>query len=386
MLTRSIAQKVLKRFDGLEKGHLKILTPDGKTYDFEGQEKGHCATIRVADWKVFSSMAWRGNIGLADDYRTGAWDTDDLQSLIALGLDNKAALREYVIGHPLFRKLSALSYLKKLNTLRGSRKNIHDHYDLGNDFYKLWLDPTMSYSSALFKSGEETMPEAQHNKYDRILERMKAASGSVLEIGCGWGGFAERALQKGDFDLKGITLSTEQQQYAQQRLGGTAQIALQDYRVQSGKFDRIVSIEMFEAVGERFWPTYFNKIGSLLKTNGRAVIQSITINESDFPRYRKGADFIRSYIFPGGMLPSPSAFRASARAQGLRAENEFFFGQDYARTLEEWLLAFDSCKDEVLRLGYDEGFIRLWRLYLASCAAAFRHGQINVMQVELRHA
>lgn len=290
------------------------------------------------------------------------------------------------MGDGFFRKLSALGYLLRLNTLAGSRKNIQAHYDLGNDFYKLWLDPSMTYSSAIYKTQDETLEGAQHNKYDRILDQMNVDSGSILEIGCGWGGFAERAMERGDFDIKGLTLSEEQKSYAEQRLQSKAEIALEDYRIQKGKFDNIVSIEMFEAVGEKFWPQYFNQVGALLKSGGKAVIQTITINDRDFQSYKKGGDFIRSFIFPGGLLPSPSAFRTAARASGLRPENEFYFGQDYARTLEEWLKNFDAKIEEIKSLGYDEGFIRMWRLYLAACAGAFRAGHINVMQVELSHA
>lgn len=385
MLAKSLAYKTLKKLDKIQSGKLKLITPDGREYGFGGKNPGHEANITINDWRTFTNIAIRGNIGLAESYRTGRWDSENLQSLIGLGLQNKNHLENFIMGNVAFRKLSALSYLSKLNTIRGSRRNIHNHYDLGNEFYKLWLDPSMSYSSALYKNSNESLLAAQHNKYDRILDCMQTDSGNILEVGCGWGGFAERALEKGDYNIKGITISTEQKNFAEKRLGGAAEIALEDYRVQQGKFDRIVSIEMFEAVGEQFWSTYFGKIRSLLKSNGRAVIQTITMNEKDFPRYRKGADFIKSYIFPGGLLPSPSAFRNSSLKSGLQAENAFFFGPHYARTLEEWLKNFDAKKKEILALGYNEEFIRLWRLYLASCAAAFNHGHINVMQVELRH-
>lgn len=230
------------------------------------------------------------------------------------------------------------------------------------------------------------MVQAQHNKYDRILDRMETASGNVLEVGCGWGGFAERAHEKGDYALKGITLSDEQHDFAKARTNGYADIVLEDYRHQTGSYDRIVSIEMFEAVGERFWPTYFKKLGELMKPAGKAVIQTITINDTDFNRYRASGDFIRSFIFPGGMLPSPSRFRQEAAKAGLKVENEYFFGQDYARTLTEWLRTFDEKVDKVRALGFDEGFIRLWRFYLGACAGGFRAGRTNVMQVEVSHA
>ena len=276
-----------------------------------------------------------------------------------------------------------LSYLLRLNSVKGSKKNIHAHYDLGNDFYKLWLDPSMTYSSGIFKNSNDTLEQSQYNKYDRILDCLGEDKGSLLEVGCGWGGFAERAQTRGDFDVRGVTLSEEQHDYARDRLGAKADIVLEDYRHQNGTFDNIVSIEMFEAVGERYWPTYFNKIGSLLSKNGKAVIQTITMNDKDFPRYRQGGDFIRSYIFPGGMLPSPSRFEREVQKAGMQTGNTFYFGQDYARTLESWLHVFDQKKDEVIALGFDEGFIRLWRFYLAACIAGFRTGRTDVMQVEL---
>lgn len=386
MFAQIVTDQLLRRFDQVERGRLRLVTPDGRERVFEGRNAGSVADLRLHDWSVIPALARHGDIGLADGYRSGKWDTADLQSLMNFGLENRASLRGLTLGASLYRRLSSLSYLLRMNTLRGSRRNIHAHYDLGNDFYSLWLDQTMTYSSALYKHAGESLTQAQYNKYDRIIDVMDAPSGSVLEIGCGWGGFAERATERGDYGVKGITLSTEQHDYARSRLGNKAQVVLEDYRTQHGQYDRIVSIEMFEAVGERFWPTYFGQVGRLMKQNGRAVIQTITMNDHDFSRYRQGADFIRSFIFPGGMLPSPAAFRQAAGQSGLVVENEFFFGRDYARTLETWLATFDRKRQKVMALGYDDGFIRLWRMYLTACAAAFNTGHINVMQAELRHA
>ncbi len=278
-----------------------------------------------------------------------------------------------------------LSYLFRINTLKGSKKNIHAHYDLGNAFYKLWLDPSMTYSSAIFDDSTKNLEQAQHRKYDRIIDELDAGSGSLIEVGCGWGGFAERAQQRGDFDIKGITLSEEQHAFAQQRLGNSADIVLEDYRHQQGKFQHIVSIEMFEAVGERYWQTYFAKLKSMLQQKGKAVVQTITINEADFPRYRRGGDFIRSFIFPGGMLPTPTRFKQEAAKAGLKVDNEFFFGYDYAKTLGVWLNNFDAEINKVKALGFDESFIRLWRFYLAACISGFNTDRTNVMQVTLSH-
>lgn len=385
MLNGIVSDRLFQSLDHLQSGQLEIITPDGKTRVFEGQNSGEHARIKLHDWSVVSNMMRKGDVGFAEDYRSGLWDSDDLTALTTLGLKNRQAMDRMITGNNIFRTISKLSYMLRLNTISGSKKNIHAHYDLGNDFYKLWLDPSMTYSSALFDQDQD-IGGAQDRKYDRMIDCLERSSGRMLEIGCGWGGFAERATQKGDFNIKGITLSQEQHDYAKNRLGQNSQIALEDYRHQSGKFDNIVSIEMFEAVGERYWPTYFEKIKDLLAHNGRAVIQTITMNEYDFPRYRQGGDFIRSFIFPGGMLPSPSRFDEEAKKAGLKIGENFKFGLDYARTLEIWLANFDDKIDQVRALGYDEGFIRLWRFYLAACAAGFKTGRTDVMQVELRHA
>jgi len=382
------AGQFLKQLDHLEYGSLELLTPDGKKRIFEGKNPGSKARLEMRDWRVIGSLLKRGDTGFAEDYQAGLWDTDNLPDLIAIGLKNDRVMRRFVFGSRFFQTLSRLSYLLKLNTIRGSRKNIHAHYDLGNDFYSLWLDPTMTYSSALFKENED-LAIAQNYKYDRILSRLGRLDGEVLEIGCGWGGFAERVLIQTDMTVKGLTLSTEQQAFASDRLadhGKRSAIVLEDYRHQSQKFDSIVSIEMFEAVGEKYWPTYFKKLVEALKENGKAVIQTITIDESRFDRYRKGGDVIRNTIFPGGMLPSPSRFKEEAAKAGLKINDEFHFGADYARTLQHWLSNFDSRRESVKSLGYDDTFIRLWRFYLAACIAGFATGRTSVMQVELAHA
>ncbi len=386
MIQQIVADNLYRRLENLEQGTLSLTTPDGKTRTFEGKTPGNQADIELRDWKVVTNLATKGDIGFAEDYREGHWQTRNLQSLIELGLQNNSAFEGYVLGGKIFRAMSSMSYLLRLNTLKGSKKNIHAHYDLGNDFYSLWLDPSMTYSSALFSHKDEPLEQAQYNKYDRILDHLPSSSGNLLEIGCGWGGFAERALTKNDYEIKGVTLSEEQHEFSQKRLGHSAHIALEDYRHQEGKFDHIVSIEMFEAVGERYWNTYFEKVGTLLKKGGKAMVQTITIREQDFERYREGSDFIRSYIFPGGMLPSPARFREEAQKAGLHVSDEFHFGQDYARTLEHWLNSFENKRDEIKALGFDDGFIRLWRFYLAACIAGFKTGRTSVMHAEIRHA
>lgn len=386
MYAKIVTDKLFKKLDALEMGQLTVVTPDGQTRCFAGAKQGDAATLKLNDWNVIPNMIRKGDIGFAEDYKAGLWDTDNLVGLTTLGLVNKKALDDLVMGSRLSQMMNAISYLFRLNTIKGSRKNIHAHYDLGNDFYKLWLDPSMTYSSAIYEGHADTLEQAQNNKYDRILNCLNGKTGSLLEVGCGWGGFADRAVNTGDFSLKGITVSDAQHAYASQRLGYKASIEMEDYRHQTGTYDHIVSIEMFEAVGEAFWPTYFNKLGSLLKKDGRAVIQTITMNDNDFPQYRKGADFIRSYIFPGGMLPSPSRFKQECEKAGLRTDNAYSFGLDYARTLQEWLTRFDQKRDEILAMGFDESFIRLWRFYLAGCIAGFRSGRTDVMQIEVTHA
>jgi cyclopropane-fatty-acyl-phospholipid synthase len=385
MLNKIAADRFLKALDRLEYGSLDLTMPNGRRYGFEGKQPGAAATLAIEDWSVPARLAQNGDLGFAEAYRDGLWHSDDLQSLVTLSLQNEDAVHSYLYGNCMGRWMAVASYLMKMNSLRGSRRNIQAHYDLGNDFYKLWLDPTMTYSAALFgQDGDLT--QAQLNKYDRIIDRLQAESGSVLEIGCGWGGFAERAAERGDYSIKGITLSDEQYEFARNRVKDRASIVLEDYRAQEGTFDNIVSIEMFEAVGEKYWQTYFQKVGGLLRRGGCAVIQTITIEDKRFETYRRGSDFIRSFIFPGGLLPSPERFAAEAAKSGLAVKDRFEFGQDYATTMEHWLGSFDRKIADVRQLGYDEGFIRLWRFYLAACIAGFRTGRTNVMQVELQHA
>jgi cyclopropane-fatty-acyl-phospholipid synthase len=386
MIIQKFADKLFHHLGSIQTGRLEIVTPDGQTRIFEGDNTHHQAKLKLYDWRVVKNMLSKGDIGLAEDYRQGYWETDNLTSLLTLALENQRALEPFITGNALSRVFATLSYLFKLNSIKGSRKNIHAHYDLGNDFYQLWLDPSMTYSSGIFNNSTESLQKGQENKYDRIIEKLGKKSGDLLEIGCGWGGFAERAILKTDYNIKGITLSKEQHDYARDRVNQKARIVLEDYRDQTDRFDSIVSIEMFEAVGEIYWPTYFRKIKSLLKDDGKAVIQTITINNDDFPRYRRSGDFIRSYIFPGGMLPSPACFEQEAKKAGLQVGETFCFGHDYARTLEMWLEKFDEKKKEITDLGFDDGFIRLWRFYLAACIAGFKTKRTDVMQVELTHA
>lgn len=385
MFDRHITHRFLAALDRIEFGAISVTTPDGQEHAFNGPKPGPEVQFDIHDWRLVSSLIRHGDIGLAEAYRDGWWDSSDPTQLFLFGLKNQAALDNYICGNALGRLASRVAYLFTRNTERGSKKNIHAHYDIGNDFYSLWLDRSMTYSAAIFNDDNEPLHDAQIRKYDRMIDRLNP-SGSLLEIGCGWGGFAERALQRGDYGIKGLTISAAQHQYASQRVGGDAVIALEDYRRQTGLYDQIVSIEMFEAVGEKFWPVYFSKLKSLLSSNGKVMVQSITIAEDSFARYRTSGDAIRTFIFPGGMLPSPSRFREESEKAGLNVTDEFAFGQDYALTLTHWLRNFDARIKEVKAMGFDEKFIRMWRFYLTCCIASFRHGRTNVMQWRLQHA
>ncbi|MES2728977.1 MAG: cyclopropane-fatty-acyl-phospholipid synthase family protein [Pseudomonadota bacterium] len=385
MLDRYITQRFIDALRHIEYGAITVVTPDGKEHFISGNKPGTQANLTLHDWRAVSAIAQRGDIGFAEAYRDGWWDSTNLSDLFLASLKNETVLNKYIYGNMIGRIVSRVAYAFTRNTLSGSRKNIHAHYDLGNDFYALWLDPTMTYSSAIFNHPDESLISAQYNKYDRIIDRIDN-SGNMLEIGCGWGGFAERALQKRDYKIKGLTISKEQHDYAVNRLRNSAQIALEDYRLQEGKYNSIVSIEMFEAVGEQFWPTYFSKIKSLLADDGKAVIQTITIKDAYFERYRKGGDAIRTFIFPGGMLPSPKRFAEESASHGLLITDRLDFGQDYARTLEHWLERFEARREEIRHMGFDGKFIRMWRFYLTCCIASFKDGRTNVMQVELQHA
>ncbi len=386
MLQETIRDKFLKAFENIEYGSLTLHTPDGKTLLFQGNQPGENARLSIKDWRTFTLFATRGDIGLTEAYRDGWWETDDLTALLAMGLRNDEHLNDFMYGNFISRAVLRFMHFLNSNTLNGSKRNIHAHYDIGNEFFELWLDPSMTYSSALYNNASDTLEQAQYNKYDRMIERLGTTSGSLIEVGCGWGGFAERALQKHDFGIRGITLSEEQKSYADKRLGGGADIVLEDYRKQEGTFDNIISIEMFEAVGEKYWPTYFDKLTSMLNNNGRAVVQTITIGEKYFDTYRKTNDMIRAFIFPGGMLPTKTRFEQEANRAGLRVNDNFAFGQDYATTLREWLATFEAKLPQIRAQGFDEQFIRLWRFYLCACIAGFDVKRTDVIQVELSHA
>lgn len=385
-VNRMIERRFKSSLENVKYGSLFLTDPEGNCEYYEGSEPGPHADIYIDDWRVVSNLAFKGDVGFANAHRNGMWESTDLEELFRFAIRNEDNLKSFMRGTPFSRMIEQLGYFTRMNSIKGSRRNIYDHYDLGNAFYRLWLDPSMTYSSALFSKKGEALEQAQWNKYDRILDRIGDASGSILEIGCGWGGFAERALQRKERPITGLTVSRAQQEYADHRLNNAANIQLKDYRHANGVYDNIVSIEMFEAVGMAYWKQYFQQVANLLKRSGKALVQSIVISEDKFDSYRKGSDVIRSYIFPGGMLPSDERFSNAAKQGGLQVHDRFAFGKDYATTLRTWLRRFDKALPDIKSMGFDDSFIRLWRYYLASCAAGFQEERINVIQYELQHA
>ncbi len=364
-------------------GTLTVTTPEGIERTFTGASSGPHGTMHIKDWRTINAALAEGDIGLGNAYMAGWWESPDLEPLLTVLMLNIDGLGRLAWGTYLHRIRSVLlEWIFRRNSLKGSQANIMAHYDVGNDFYARWLDPTMTYSSALFAKPETDLESAQRAKYARILERIGGTSGQVLEIGCGWGGFTEAATHAGH-GVTALTISPRQHAYAAARVGPSADIKLQDYRKERGTFGSIVSIEMFEAVGERYWPAYFQTLRERLATNGVAVIQTISISETLFPSYRLSSDYIRHHIFPGGMLPSVSRFKQESERAGLAVCDVFSFGQDYARTCREWLGRFDAALPDIRALGYEEGFLRGWRLYLAMCAGAFALGRTDVHQFEL---
>jgi cyclopropane-fatty-acyl-phospholipid synthase len=373
----------------LAAGSLRIVTPTGETIDLVGRESGVDATVVIERWRAIWRLMRGGGVGFAEAFMDGDWTTPDLTRFLEWALrseQHSGAFR----GHIGARFARRLVHRLRANTRRGSRRNIAAHYDLGNDFYSLWLDRGMSYSSGIYRSGDETLEEAQDAKLERIAELLDAGGGDrVLEIGCGWGGIIEKLLTRHACRMTALTLSTEQHSYAQARverlgLAGRSDIRLQDYRDVSGQFERIVSIEMLEAVGERYWPVYFETLRARLKPGGTCVLQVITISEDRFAGYRSDPDFIQRYIFPGGMLPTKTAIRDVACAAGLSLDAEESFGLSYAQTLRAWRERFLASGDAIAALGLPERFRRMWEYYLSYCEAGFRGGAVDVSLFRLR--
>ncbi|MES2677722.1 MAG: cyclopropane-fatty-acyl-phospholipid synthase family protein [Pseudomonadota bacterium] len=370
-------------FDYLQKaqtGYLEITTPEHNKIEIGDPASDLKANIVIKDWALIDAVVKYGDIGFGESYMDGWFETDDLIALLSFFVVNQEHLEEIFHGNIFFSFLGFVKNLFNKNTLSGSKKNISFHYDISNEFYQIWLDPSMTYSSAIFDQKAD-LNLAQKNKYQRILSNLNAGK-NILEIGCGWGGFMEEAAKQDQF-VKGLTLSTKQADFAQKRLSAQnlkGEIALQDYRHETQKFDNIVSIEMFEAVGKEYWGEYFKKVSSSLNEGGKAIIQTITIKDDIFEKYSTTADFIRKHIFPGGVLPSKSIFTHLAASQGLKVDNEFAFGQSYFLTLKLWLENFNNNLSAIKTLGFNQEFIRKWQFYLAYCAAGFYGQRTDVMQ------
>ena len=383
------ARAVFRLLARLRHGSLDVQLPDGTQLHF-GQAQGLRAAIRLRNWNVCSAALKSGDIGFAETFIAGDWTTPDLTTLLKLFIANRDEIEQVVYGSWWGSLLYRVRHLFNRNSRTGSKKNIHAHYDLGNEFYRLWLDPTMNYSSAWFEGNANgDLVEGQWAKVRRALRECDVKAGDrVLEIGCGWGALAESAARDFQASVTGVTLSSEQLAWGQQRLrdaGLAGELRFQDYRdITDGPFDAICSIEMFEAVGREYWSGYFDTLKRNLKPGGKACIQSITIRDDLFERYVKSTDFIQQYIFPGGLLPSPSAFREAAAKAGLRVVNELSFGTDYAETLKRWREKFLAEETQVRRLGFDTRFMRIWEFYLGYCEAAFATGNTGVMQFTLQ--
>lgn len=391
-----IKRWLMKSLSKIDHGRL-IVKMDGETYSC-GNDDSMSATLHIhkplkATWRILT----KGDLGFAEGYLEQDWSSENVTQLLKLLLKNNNKLEDAYEKRSLLRGTSNLYHKLRKNSIKGSRKNIQYHYDLGNDFYELWLDKSMTYSSALFSSKttfdsaqiNESLEQAQDNKYQRILDEIEATEGqNILEVGCGWGGFAEKAVERG-CTVHGITLSEEQLEYANQRLeqhGNKVHLEIKDYRKINQQYDHIVSIEMFEAVGKEYWQTYFEILKSSLKPGGKIVLQIITMKDAYYDLYQSRADFIQRYIFPGGMLPSDNMLTYLVQKNDLEITNRFSFGHDYGETLARWEAEFITFIPELEALGYDKRFQRMWLYYLAYCQAGFQEERIDVVQLTLTHS
>ena len=374
----------------LNSGRVDFILPDGRRFRAEGSKPGPVAEVTINNPDVFARLVREGDLGFCDAYLDGWWTTPDLQAFMDFIHADNDDMYDGFPGMALVRAWEKARFWFQSNTKRQALKNISYHYDLGNDFYSLWLDDTMTYSSALFNTSQESLEKAQIAKYASMVDQMGVKPGDhVLEIGCGWGGFAEYAAKERGLKVTGLTISKEQLEYAQKRikskgLSDKVNLKLQDYRDETGVYDGVASIEMFEAVGEKYWPVYFDKIKQCLKPGKQATLQIITIQDARWEVYRKSVDFIQKYIFPGGMLPSPSVLRKEVHRAGLSVQHSIEFGKSYSQTLRRWFEVFNNKWDNISAMGFDDRFRRMWNFYLTSCAATFESGNCDVTQITLQ--
>ncbi|NOD75216.1 cyclopropane-fatty-acyl-phospholipid synthase family protein [Ruegeria sp. HKCCD4332] len=387
-LPRYFAQ-VFKMLTNMEHGRLDITLPDGRTFRAEGTKPGPVAQVDVHDDDVFARLIREGELGFSDAYLDGHWSTPDLRSFMDVVHLGSETVYDGFTGKFLVQAYERLRFWLHRNNRAQAKKNISYHYDLGNDFYGLWLDETMTYSSAIFETGQESLEKAQTAKYASLVNEMGAKPGDhILEIGCGWGGFAEYAAKERGLRVTCLTISQEQFKYAKERiekagLSDLVEFKLQDYRDEQGQYDGIASIEMFEAVGQKYWPVYFETVRERLKPGAQATLQIITVGDHRWDYYKNGVDFIQKYIFPGGMLPSPSILRQQINQAGLSVVNSKEFGKSYDLTLRRWYETFNDKWDQIAEMGFDERFRRMWNYYLTACGAAFDTSNCDVTQITI---
>ncbi len=371
----------------VQHGRLDIHLPDGRVFRIEGPKPGPVAEMHVHNPDLFTRLIREGDLGFSDAYLDAWWSTPDLQAFMDFVHMGNETIYDGFPGRGLVRAFEQFRFWLQRNHKSQARKNIAYHYDLGNDFYSMWLDDTMTYSSALFKTGQESTEKAQTQKYESLVDQMGAQPGDhILEIGCGWGGFAEYAAKERGLKVTGLTISQEQFKYAQERiekagLSDQVKFKLQDYRDEKGTYDGIASIEMFEAVGERYWPAYFETVRDRLKPGRHATLQIIMVGDHRWKVYKRGVDFIQKHIFPGGMLPCPSVLRQQIESAGLAVTRSIEFGKSYDITLRRWHDTFNEKWDQISDLGFDDRFRRMWNFYLTSCASAFQSATCDVTQI-----
>ena len=397
ILTTTDGQKDLPRYFATafgiaqkgQNGRMDFVLDDGRTFSAEGPGVGPVCEIRIHNSGIFERLLREGQLGFCDAYLDGQWSTPDLQAFMDyIHADNDEVFDSFP-GQKLVQFYERFRFWLQGNSKGQARKNISYHYDLGNDFYGLWLDKTMTYSSAIFEDGQDSLEKAQTAKYASMVDQMGVKAGDhVLEIGCGWGGFAEYAAKDRGLNVTCLTISKEQIKYAQDRINtaGLTELVkfkLQDYRDETGVYDGIASIEMFEAVGEKYWPSYFQTVHDRLKPGAHATLQIITVRNDRFEVYRKGVDFIQKYIFPGGMLPSPEVLAQQVEKAGLNVVKSIEFGESYSQTLRRWHDTFNDKWDQVVAMGFDDRFRRMWNFYLTSCAATFHYGNCDVTQITI---
>ncbi len=397
ILTTTDGQKGLPRYfsnvfamsQAMNNGRVDFVLPDGRRFRAHGKNPGPVAEIEIHNDDLFARLIREGDLGFCDGYLEGWWSTPDLQAFMDLVHADNEDIYDGFPGMGIVRLFERVRFWLQRNHKNQARKNISYHYDLGNDFYKLWLDDTMTYSSAIFQTGQESHEAAQIAKYASMVDQMGAKPGDhILEIGCGWGGFAEYAAKERGLKVTGLTISEEQINYARKRiekagLSGMVDFKLQDYRDEKGIYDGIASIEMFEAVGEQYWPVYFETVRERLKPGKNATLQIITVADRRWDVYKRGPDFIQKYIFPGGMLPSPSVLRAQIEKSGLGIVRSLEFGKSYSLSLRRWHETFNEKWDQIAALGFDQRFRRMWNFYLTSCAATFESANCDVTQITI---